>query len=118
MADIAKSQNLPLEAVRSEERIIFKMFLDPPLQLIRNLAVVTSRTGILDVRGGTDEAIQVPASMAAFFQSLNILIGIPSGLETSALVWFPLLSMVRAAIFVELLCCGAVLLGVSSDMAK
>ena len=62
VADLAESRDLPLEAVRSEERIIFRMFLDPPLQPVGDLAVVTAGPRILGAGGGTDEGAIVDVS--------------------------------------------------------
>ena len=61
-ADLAESRDLPLEAVRSEERIILKMFLDPPLNPVGDLAVVTAGPRILGAGGGTDEGAIVDVS--------------------------------------------------------
>ena len=59
LADIPELGDLPLESVRSQEWVLVKVLLDPPLQAIANLPVVTSRTRILGAGSGPGDVVVV-----------------------------------------------------------
>ena len=112
LADLAKLGDLPLKAVGSQERVVVQVGLDPPLKPVSYQPVVASRPGLLDTGAGwatpgvsPDSAtFQVPAAMAALLQSLIVLVGMPSSLETSV-GGRPDFSIVKAVTLTELLRC-------------